>query len=57
MVPLTGVRAGRRIDALVRVDRAERLVVRRVLEELTALAAEIDGRAREPGTASAWPGG
>ncbi len=57
MVPLTGVRAGRRIDALVRVDRAERLVVRRVLEELTALAAEIDGRAREPGTASVQPGG
>jgi DNA-binding transcriptional LysR family regulator len=42
LVPLTGVRAGRRIDALLRRDRAERLVVRRVLDELRALAAEID---------------
>ncbi|NUU18880.1 LysR family transcriptional regulator [Cellulomonas humilata] len=42
LVPLAGVRAGRRIDALLRRDRAERLVVRRVLEELRALAAEID---------------
>jgi DNA-binding transcriptional LysR family regulator len=42
LVPLVGVRAGRRIDALLRRDRAERLVVRRVLDELRALAAEID---------------
>ncbi|GAA3794869.1 LysR family transcriptional regulator [Cellulomonas soli] len=43
LVPLTGVRAGRRIEALVRPDRAERLVVRRVLDELQALAAEVVG--------------
>ncbi|GIG41879.1 LysR family transcriptional regulator [Cellulomonas phragmiteti] len=42
LVPLTGVRAGRRIDALVRRDRAERLVVRRVLDELRAVAAALD---------------
>lgn len=42
LVPLVGVRAGRRIDALLRRDRAERLVVRRVLDELRALAVEID---------------
>ncbi|KQY23159.1 LysR family transcriptional regulator [Cellulomonas sp. Root485] len=42
LVPLAGVRAGRRIDALVRRDRAERLVVRRVLDELRALAVDID---------------
>ncbi|WP_249670714.1 MULTISPECIES: LysR substrate-binding domain-containing protein [Cellulomonas] len=41
LVPLAGVRAGRRIDALVRRDRAERLVVRRVLDELRALAADL----------------
>src|SRR5665647_1126828 len=57
LVPLIGVRAGRRIDALVRVDRAERLVVRRVLDELQALAAEIDGRARRSGTTPAPPSG
>ncbi|HEY0186779.1 MAG TPA: LysR family transcriptional regulator [Cellulomonas sp.] len=38
LVPLTGVRAGRRIDALLRPDRAERLVVRRVLAALRAEA-------------------
>lgn len=43
LVPLADVRAGRRIDALVRADRAERLVVRRVLDELRALAADIGG--------------
>ncbi|WP_448631263.1 LysR family transcriptional regulator [Cellulomonas soli] len=43
LVPLAGVRAGRRIDALVGPDRAERLVVRRVLDELQALAAELVG--------------
>lgn len=42
LVPLVGVRAGRRIDALLRRDRAERLVVRRVLDELRALAVDID---------------
>ena len=42
LVPLSGVRAGRRIDALLRRDRAERLVVRRVLDELRALAVDID---------------
>lgn len=41
LVPLEGVRAGRRIDALLRRDRAERLVVRRVLHELRSLAAQI----------------
>ncbi len=41
LVPLDGVRAGRRIDALVRRDRAERLVVRRVLDELRGLAADL----------------
>lgn len=45
LVPLTGVAAGRRIDALLRPDRAERLVVRRVLDELVTLAREVtDGR-------------
>lgn len=43
LVPLTGVRAGRRIDALLRPDRAERVVVRRVLDELVALARDITG--------------
>jgi hypothetical protein len=33
----------RRIDALLRPDRAERLVVRRVLDELVALAHELTG--------------
>uniref|UniRef100_UPI0028E9FA0D LysR substrate-binding domain-containing protein n=1 Tax=uncultured Cellulomonas sp. TaxID=189682 RepID=UPI0028E9FA0D len=41
LVPLAGVRAGRRIDALLRRDRAERLVVRRVLDQLRSLAADI----------------
>lgn len=48
LLPLTGVRAARRIDALVRADRAERLVVRRVLDELVALTAEIDPESRRP---------
>ena len=43
LVPLDGVPAGRRIDALLRPDRAERLVVRRVLDELVAVAAEVTG--------------
>jgi DNA-binding transcriptional LysR family regulator len=43
LVPLTGVRAGRRIDALLRPDRAERLVVRRVLEALRAEAGRFAG--------------
>jgi DNA-binding transcriptional LysR family regulator len=41
LVPLAGVRAGRRIDALVRPDRAERRVVRRVLDALRAEAARF----------------
>jgi DNA-binding transcriptional LysR family regulator len=41
LLPLADVRAGRRIDALLRPDRAERLVVRRVLDELIAVAAGI----------------
>jgi DNA-binding transcriptional LysR family regulator len=42
LLRLSGVRAGRRIDALLRPDHAERLVVRTVLDELVALAADID---------------
>ena len=41
LIPLEGVRAARRIDALLRRDRAERLVVQRVLHELRTLAATI----------------
>jgi len=41
LVPLTGVRAGRRVDALLRPDRAERLVVRRLLDELREVAAAV----------------
>lgn len=43
LLPLRGVRAARQVDALVRVDTAERPVVRRVLDELTALAGELTG--------------
>ena len=42
LLPLTGVRAGRRIDALLRPDTAERVVVQRVVQELVALAGELD---------------
>ncbi|MGY2081848.1 LysR family transcriptional regulator [Modestobacter sp. SYSU DS0657] len=42
LLPLTGVPAGRRVEALLRPDRAERRVVARVLEVLRAVAAEID---------------
>jgi DNA-binding transcriptional LysR family regulator len=38
LLPLAGVRAGRRVEALLRPDAAERLVVRRVLDELVAEA-------------------
>ncbi|WP_432547638.1 LysR family transcriptional regulator [Kineococcus sp. SYSU DK004] len=41
LVPLTGVRAGRLVEALVRPDKAERPLVRLVLAELTALAREL----------------
>lgn len=41
LLPLTGVRAGRQVDALARPERAERTVVRRVLDRLHAVAAEI----------------
>ena len=46
MVPLAGIRAGREIDALARPDRAERVVVRRVLD---LLAAEADAVVRAAG--------
>lgn len=47
LVPLAGVRAGRLVEALVRRDKAERLVVQRVLAELEALASGITaGRER-----------
>jgi DNA-binding transcriptional LysR family regulator len=48
LVPLAGVRAGRRIDALVRPDRAERRVVGRVLDALRAEAARFDGTTHRP---------
>jgi DNA-binding transcriptional LysR family regulator len=41
LLPLDDVPAARHIDALLRPDRAERLVVRRVLDELRAHAAGI----------------
>ncbi|CAM5788874.1 LysR family transcriptional regulator [Cellulomonas persica] len=41
LVPLAGVRAGRLVEALVRRDKAERVVVQRVLSELEALASRI----------------
>ncbi|WP_255347174.1 LysR substrate-binding domain-containing protein [Cellulomonas sp. KRMCY2] len=45
LVPLDGVPASREIDALVRPDRAERLVVGRVLDALRAEAALVGGAA------------
>lgn len=42
MVRLDEVRAGRQIDALVRRDRGERLVVQQVLDELRAVARRIE---------------
>ncbi len=49
LVPLAGVRAGRRVDALLRRDRAERRVVRRVLDALRAEAARFaDGGGAGP---------
>lgn len=41
LLPLADVTAGRRIEALLRPDRAERLVVRRVLDQLLALTLEL----------------
>jgi DNA-binding transcriptional LysR family regulator len=41
LVPLTGVRAGRLVDALVRPDKAERPLVRLVLDELTQLTHQL----------------
>ncbi|RBY83311.1 LysR family transcriptional regulator [Blastococcus sp. TF02A-26] len=38
LLPVRGVRAGRRVEALLRADVAERVVVRRVLDELVAEA-------------------
>ena len=46
LLPLTGVPAGRQVDALLRPDRAERRVVQRVVGALIELAAEVD----RPGT-------
>ncbi|MGY1738206.1 LysR family transcriptional regulator [Geodermatophilus sp. SYSU D00684] len=43
LLPLVGVRAGRQVDALLRPDTAERLVVRRVLDALVDVAAEAAG--------------
>ena len=39
--PLEGVRAGREVDALLRPDRAERVVVKRVLRHLRAVARQV----------------
>ncbi|NTW38986.1 MAG: LysR family transcriptional regulator [Cellulomonadaceae bacterium] len=44
LVPLAGVAASREIDALLRPDRAERLVVQRVLAVLVGEAERIRGR-------------
>jgi DNA-binding transcriptional LysR family regulator len=41
LLPLAGLRAGRRIEALARPDRVERLVVRRVLTELRRTARAV----------------
>ncbi len=56
LLPLAGVRAGRRVDALLRPDTAERLVVRRVLDELVAVAAEAGGGAGSVGAGSVGAG-
>jgi len=39
--PLEGVRASREVDALLRPDRAERVVVKRVLRHLRAVARQV----------------
>ncbi|MCG7286035.1 LysR family transcriptional regulator [Cellulomonas sp. ACRRI] len=52
LVPLAGVRAGRRVDALVRPERAARRVVRQVLDALRAEAARF---ADEPAPAATGP--
>ena len=41
LVPLSGLRAGRRIEALARPDRVERVVVRQVLTELRRISRAI----------------
>ncbi|PWW24962.1 DNA-binding transcriptional LysR family regulator [Geodermatophilus normandii] len=46
LLPLGGVRAGRTVDALLRPDTAERLVVRRVLDALVAVSAEASAAPR-----------
>jgi DNA-binding transcriptional LysR family regulator len=43
LLPLRGVRAARSIAALARPDRAERLAVRRVLDQLVAQAESVTG--------------
>lgn len=45
LLPLTGLRAGRYLDALSRPDRAARRAVRLVLEALAAEAAEVSASA------------
>ncbi|GAA2719238.1 LysR family transcriptional regulator [Cellulomonas aerilata] len=42
LLPLRGIRAARRVDVLMRRDRAERIVVRRVVDELIAMTAALD---------------
>ncbi|WP_222195942.1 LysR family transcriptional regulator [Modestobacter italicus] len=42
LLPLSGVPSGRRVEALLRPDRAERRVVTRVLDVLRGVAAQID---------------
>ncbi len=41
LLPLTGIRAGRQIEALLRPDRHERVVVRQVLSALRELVGEV----------------
>ena len=48
LLPLAGLVVGRQVDALLRPDTAERLVVRRVLDELVDLARGLDGGIASP---------
>ena len=41
LLPLRGIRAARHVEVLMRPDRAERLVVRRVVDELVAMTADL----------------
>jgi DNA-binding transcriptional LysR family regulator len=49
LLPLTDVRAGRRIEALLRPERAARLAVRVVLDELVAEAQRGNGSVTRTG--------